>query len=579
MKIQIEIIAPHTEPRRELTKLVLPLPYASFDLSLRVTEGQPPFQVAIQEVPADKITVGGVTIGGGVAALLDRPTGIRGPGLFSYYSVPSLRSFVMQHSEAHFRLDLETRVKLVEAFKGSKLELTITDSTGVVLTPKPEIEIVNANPNNHFHWRGEPAFLDGWYFKCVHVDAAAGVATPFFFLYGVNDPDGGDGAESFVIYGKAGEAKLGPNLRRISLAPLSLPDPRIEEFWPPDPSKPPDFDFESDYGLDARIPGKSSPECTASDGRCTGTILKDGSLVSWNLKLTKVFPSCKTDWSPLGAMDQIFDKLEEVVVAHPAHMPLMRHLKGVPGVSAYYMSHNMSCVATGWVEWGGKRYDFDRQPAYQDSNWGAEGFPHPYVWMQANHFTTDTGAPDPSTALVALITPSMPMPMPWPSKKVAGICLLHGGERYEFLEMPADSIVEYSKAPDVLVPSARPLRQQIGSIGCTVTFDMGDQTTKVVDMSSATSVVDTLGEFKTRTTKPLPVAWSMTGRNGKGDEIAIEVTCDSRTIMELAAPLDGRMTPAVTKETLLGRFEVKLTPSGLPTTTLVSDFGTAEFGD
>lgn len=47
-------------------------------------------------------------------------------------------------------------------------------------------------------------------------------------------------------------------------------------------------------------------------------------------------------------------------------------------------------VASGWVDWGGRRYDFAGAPAYAEKNWGT-GFPKKWFWVQATGFD---GEPD-----------------------------------------------------------------------------------------------------------------------------------------------------------------------------------------
>jgi tocopherol cyclase len=46
------------------------------------------------------------------------------------------------------------------------------------------------------------------------------------------------------------------------------------------------------------------------------------------------------------------------------------------------MSHGL---ATGWVEWGSKRYEFQQVPAYAEKNWG-QSFPRRWFWIQCNAF-------------------------------------------------------------------------------------------------------------------------------------------------------------------------------------------------
>ena len=43
--------------------------------------------------------------------------------------------------------------------------------------------------------------------------------------------------------------------------------------------------------------------------------------------------------------------------------------------------------ASGWMEWGGTRYDFQDAPAYAEKNWGG-GFPKKWFWIQCDRFDT-----------------------------------------------------------------------------------------------------------------------------------------------------------------------------------------------
>jgi tocopherol cyclase len=41
--------------------------------------------------------------------------------------------------------------------------------------------------------------------------------------------------------------------------------------------------------------------------------------------------------------------------------------------------------ASGWLDWGGQRYEFRDAPAYAEKNWGG-GFPSKWIWVQCNTF-------------------------------------------------------------------------------------------------------------------------------------------------------------------------------------------------
>ncbi len=42
-------------------------------------------------------------------------------------------------------------------------------------------------------------------------------------------------------------------------------------------------------------------------------------------------------------------------------------------------------TASGWLQWGGQRYEFSNAPAYAEKNWGG-GFPSKWHWIQCNSF-------------------------------------------------------------------------------------------------------------------------------------------------------------------------------------------------
>lgn len=51
------------------------------------------------------------------------------------------------------------------------------------------------------------------------------------------------------------------------------------------------------------------------------------------------------------------------------------------------MAHGL---ATGWIEWGEERYEFDAAPVYAEKNWGG-GFPTKWCWVQCNSFAGEPG--------------------------------------------------------------------------------------------------------------------------------------------------------------------------------------------
>ncbi len=58
--------------------------------------------------------------------------------------------------------------------------------------------------------------------------------------------------------------------------------------------------------------------------------------------------------------------------------------------------------ACGWIEWDGKRHDFQDAPAYWEKNWGG-GFPDKWFWVQCNSWD-DGGAADAALTAVGAAT-------------------------------------------------------------------------------------------------------------------------------------------------------------------------------
>lgn len=41
---------------------------------------------------------------------------------------------------------------------------------------------------------------------------------------------------------------------------------------------------------------------------------------------------------------------------------------------------HVGCFPAGWIEWGGKRYEFEDAPSYSEKNWGGS-FPLKWFWV------------------------------------------------------------------------------------------------------------------------------------------------------------------------------------------------------
>lgn len=97
-------------------------------------------------------------------------------------------------------------------------------------------------------------------------------------------------------------------------------------------------------------------------------------------------------------------------------------------------------LSTGWIEWGGERYEFEDAPSYSEKNWGGS-FPLKWFWVQCNVFDGVEGE-------VALTAGGgrrgLPF-LPGQFEEVAMVGVHYGGKFYEFV--PWEGSVEWEVTP------------------------------------------------------------------------------------------------------------------------------------
>lgn len=95
--------------------------------------------------------------------------------------------------------------------------------------------------------------------------------------------------------------------------------------------------------------------------------------------------------------------------------------------------------ASGWIEWGGQRYDFTNAAAYAEKNWGG-GFPTRWCWIQCNTFQDNPG-----TSVTAVgARRGLPL-LPGVQEDVGLIGIHHKGKFYEL--NVKESEVQWDVAP------------------------------------------------------------------------------------------------------------------------------------
>ncbi|KAF5938880.1 hypothetical protein HYC85_023139 [Camellia sinensis] len=97
-------------------------------------------------------------------------------------------------------------------------------------------------------------------------------------------------------------------------------------------------------------------------------------------------------------------------------------------------------LSTGWIEWGGERFEFQNAPSYSEKNWGG-AFPRKWFWVQCNVFEGASGE-------VALTAGGGLRQLPGVTEtfeNAAMIGIHYEGIFYEFV--PWNGVVDFEIAP------------------------------------------------------------------------------------------------------------------------------------
>lgn len=228
-------------------------------------------------------------------------------------------------------------------------------------------------PHSGYHFDGLPRrFFEGWYWKVVMPETGQS----FALIYSIEDPLGNTDQAG------VGLQVMGPNDGYICQFSQST-----SGFWAERNSLALGATFR------AASSGSQGPALTgmvsedqffrqvehgfqASDTMQTGRMvaLETGAAgppmstvpsASWSLTIEP-----KAGWGPTKADAQKATAgwLSVLPIFEPHWQVLMAH-----------------GTASGWLQWGGQRYEFRDAPAYAEKNWGG-GFPSKWHWIQCNSF-------------------------------------------------------------------------------------------------------------------------------------------------------------------------------------------------
>jgi len=264
-------------------------------------------------------------------------------------------------------------------------------------------------PHSGYHWDGSSdRFFEGWYYRVTLPE----LGETFAFMYSIEDPSGGS------PYSGGAAQILGPEDRYLW---RSFPD--VGGFW----GAPDRLGLGHWRQTDGSIaPQELSPE--AFDAGVREGYQATATLHQGNLRDPGSDRACRWHYEiqPVYGWGNP-DKRQQSTGGWLSYFPIFE-----PGWQIL-MAHGL---ATGWIDWCGKRYAFRNAPAYGEKNWG-RSFPKKWFWLNCNSFD---GQPD-----LALTAGGGRRQVLWWMESVALICLHCGGEFYEFV--PWNSQVSWQIEP------------------------------------------------------------------------------------------------------------------------------------
>ncbi|RUR86104.1 tocopherol cyclase family protein [Chlorogloeopsis fritschii PCC 9212] len=264
-------------------------------------------------------------------------------------------------------------------------------------------------PHSGYHWDGTSRrFFEGWYYRVT----LPGEAQSFAFMYSIEDPIGGKPHS-----GGAAQI-LAPNDEYLC---RTFPD--VSKFWAKQEELAlghwgeADLDIKPGYLLSADFERYVQQGYQATATLNQGAIYDPGSgkYCRWQYEIQPVY-----GWGNKGSIQQsTAGWLSFLQIFEPGWQILMAH-----------------GLASGWIDWNGRRYEFTNAPAYGEKNWGG-AFPQRWFWANCNSFIDE---PD-----LALTAGGGRRGVLWWMESVAMIGLHYRGNFYEFV--PWNSQVSWNIQP------------------------------------------------------------------------------------------------------------------------------------
>ncbi|MEM9511735.1 MAG: tocopherol cyclase family protein [Cyanobacteria bacterium P01_E01_bin.48] len=213
-------------------------------------------------------------------------------------------------------------------------------------------------PHSGYHWDGsQHRFFEGWYFRVTLPDCGH----TFAFMYSIEDPSGdrphSGGAAQILGPEDAYLCRTFPDASGFWAWQDRLGLGHWREGTSPRYLEPSEFDRHVREGY----------QVTATQHQGKLVDPRDGSVTRWHYTTQPIYgwgQPHRPQQSTAGWLSrwQIFEPGWQILMAHG--------------------------LATGWIEWRDRRYEFAAAPAYSEKNWGG-AFPTKWFWLNCNSFVDE----------------------------------------------------------------------------------------------------------------------------------------------------------------------------------------------
>jgi tocopherol cyclase len=264
-------------------------------------------------------------------------------------------------------------------------------------------------PHSGYHWdQSERRFFEGWYYRVTLPQ----LRQTFAFMYSIEDPSGtkphsGGAAQvlgiddEYICRTFSDVNKFWASPEVLALGHWGKTDLQIKAKY----LTPNEFTKQIQEGYQATA--------TLNQGIIRDP--KNGNYCRWEYEIKPIY-----GWgNPKNYQQSTAGWLSSLQIFEPGWQILMAH-----------------GLATGWIDWNGKIYEFTDAPAYGEKNWGG-AFPKKWFWLNCNSFE---GKPD-----LALTAGGGRRGVLWWMESVAMVGIHYQGKFYEFV--PWNSQVSWQISP------------------------------------------------------------------------------------------------------------------------------------